>query len=67
MGLLDSVLSGLMGGGGTSPIQGVFAIGVGAAALFGCYELGCFSHRSTTGAPNSARQQVQQPNNYQPH
>jgi hypothetical protein len=28
------------------------AIGVGAAALFGCYELGCFSHRSV-GAPNS--------------
>jgi hypothetical protein len=25
---------------------------VGAAALFGCYELGCFSHRSV-GAPNS--------------
>ena len=24
------------------------AIGVGAAALFGCYELGCFSHRAGT-------------------
>jgi hypothetical protein len=40
------------------------AIGVGAAALFGCYELGCFSYRSA-GAPNSTRQQVQQPNGYQ--
>ena len=40
------------------------AIGVGAAALFGCYQLGCFSHRSV-GAPNSTRQQVQQPNGYQ--
>ncbi len=29
------------------------AIGVGAAALFGCYELGCFSHRSAT--PSAVR------------
>ena len=29
------------------------AIGVGAAALFGCYELGCFSHRQ---APPSGQQ-----------
>ena len=29
------------------------AIGVGAAALFGCYELGCFSHRK---APPPAQQ-----------
>ena len=29
------------------------AIGVGAAALFGCYELGCFSHRQ---APPPAQQ-----------
>ncbi len=28
------------------------AIGVGAAALFGCYELGCFSHKQTTLTPN---------------
>ena len=41
------------------------AIGVGAAALFGCYELGCFSHRSTTGAPNAERQQAQQPDGNQ--
>ena len=27
------------------------AIGVGAAALFGCYELGCFSHRSNAATP----------------
>ena len=26
------------------------AIGVGAAALFGCYKLGCFSHRRTPSA-----------------
>ncbi len=26
------------------------AIGVGAAALFGCYELGCFSHRQVPSA-----------------
>jgi len=32
------------------------AIGVGAAALFGCYELGCFS-RSKTGPGNAGRQQ----------
>jgi S1-C subfamily serine protease len=42
------------------------AIGVGAAALFGCYELGCFSHRSAAGTTNGTRQQVQQPpNGYQ--
>lgn len=28
------------------------AIGVGAAALFGCYELGCFSRKHTSPAPN---------------
>ncbi len=32
------------------------AIGIGAAALFGCYELGCFSHR-TQPAPGAAGQQ----------
>lgn len=31
------------------------AIGVGAAALLGCYELGCFSHRQA--APNGQPQQ----------
>ncbi len=30
------------------------AIGVGAAALLGCYELGCFSHRQQQHAPASA-------------
>lgn len=30
------------------------AIGVGAAALFGCYKFGCFSHKTTSGT-------VQQP------
>lgn len=35
------------------------AIGVGAAALFGCYELGCFSHRS--GAGNQPQPMPQQP------
>lgn len=28
-----------------------FAIGIGAAALLGCYELGCFSHRGSALAP----------------
>ena len=32
------------------------AIGVGAAALLGCYEMGCFSHR-TPGQPPPAGQQ----------
>jgi S1-C subfamily serine protease len=41
------------------------AIGVGAAALFGCYELGCFSSHRSAGAPTSTRQQVQQPDSYQ--
>ena len=35
------------------------AIGVGAAALFGCYELGCFSHRKRA-APLDPQQQQQQ-------
>ncbi len=29
------------------------AIGVGAAALFGCYEMGCFNHRQTPQHPQS--------------
>ena len=32
------------------------AIGIGAAALFGCYELGCFTHRSGQTEPNAGRQ-----------
>ena len=28
------------------------AIGVGAAALLGCYELGCFSRRPSAAVPN---------------
>lgn len=37
------------------------AIGVGAAALFGCYELGCFSHRAAaTGSNGAAQRQAQQ-------
>ena len=31
------------------------AIGVGAAALFGCYELGCFSHRQQPAQPRPAQ------------
>ena len=38
------------------------AIGVGAAALFGCYEMGCFSSRSK----NHPRVQPRQPNQYPP-
>ena len=34
------------------------AIGVGAAALFGCYEMGCFSHHAPIAAnPNSVPRQ----------
>ena len=36
------------------------AIGVGAAALFGCYELGCFSHRRATPPADPQQQQQQQ-------
>ena len=32
------------------------AIGVGAAALIGCYKMGCFSHRSTTPYANQQQQ-----------
>ena len=48
----------VLGGGGQTPAQpqstGLstgtkVAIGVGAAALFGCYKLGCFHSRSTAG------------------
>lgn len=35
------------------------AIGAGAVALLGCYEMGCFSHRST---PSTARPQAPQSN-----
>jgi PDZ domain len=34
-------------------------IGLGAAALLGCYELGCFSSRSKTGGPVGNSQQAQ--------
>lgn len=37
------------------------AIGVGAAAVLGCYEMGCFSHRSSP-APANGQQYQQQPN-----
>ncbi|HEY0417933.1 MAG TPA: PDZ domain-containing protein [Acetobacteraceae bacterium] len=40
------------------------AIGVGAAALLGCYEMGCFSHRGSTSAPR-AQPPLQQPGQYQ--
>ncbi|MGI4795105.1 MAG: PDZ domain-containing protein [Janthinobacterium lividum] len=37
------------------------AIGVGAAALFGCYEMGCFSHPKPTNSPlNEPSAQPQQ-------
>lgn len=42
------------------------AIGVGAAALLGCYELGCFSHRHPMQATTGAQSQGQQPSTYQP-
>lgn len=37
-------------------------LGLGAAALFGCYELGCFSHRTPT---TQQIQQSQRPQGYQ--
>ena len=40
------------------------AIGVGAAALLGCYEMGCFSHRQPTPATRPQFQN-QQPGMYQ--
>ena len=36
------------------------AIGAGAVALFGCYELGCFSHRGNTANPQQQSPQQQQ-------
>ncbi len=36
------------------------AIGAGAVALLGCYEMGCFSHRSSATTPNVGRPQLQQ-------
>ena len=36
------------------------AIGVGAVALFGCYKLGCFSHRGTPAASPQTPRPVQQ-------
>ena len=39
------------------------AIGAGAVALLGCYEMGCFSHHAN---PNPNQQPVQQPNTIQP-
>jgi predicted metalloprotease with PDZ domain len=40
------------------------AIGVGAVALLGCYEKGCFSHHHASPAPsNAGRQQFQQQRN----
>jgi len=40
------------------------AIGVGAAALFGCYELGCFS-RSKPSSGNGSQGSLQQPGGFQ--
>ena len=37
------------------------AIGVGAAALFGCYEMGCFSHRQAPPPPRPVQQYPAQP------
>ena len=36
------------------------AIGVGAAALFGCYELGCFAHKTSGTAPQQTGNNPQQ-------
>lgn len=37
------------------------AIGAGAVALLGCYEMGCFSHRSGAQVPGSMGQPVRSP------
>jgi predicted metalloprotease with PDZ domain len=44
------------------------AIGVGAAALLGCYEMGCFSHRenNTSPVPGTPPSQMQNWNRSQP-
>lgn len=39
------------------------AIGAGAVALLGCYEMGCFSHRAK---PTGGQQPSQQPDSHQP-
>lgn len=49
------------GQGGAAPRAGMstrekLAIGVGAAALFGCYEMGCFSHHQTAPQPQAGLQ-----------
>ena len=36
------------------------AIGAGAVALFGCYEMGCFSHTQTPARPPTVQQPVTQ-------
>lgn len=41
------------------------AIGAGAVALLGCYEMGCFSHHPAPGRPNTAPSVNQQPNGFQ--
>lgn len=41
------------------------AIGAGAVALLGCYEMGCFSRRSGTPTPNTGQQRFQQPGGLQ--
>ena len=56
--------------GTTAPSTGMstgtkVAIGVGAAALLGCYELGCFSHRRPAPATAGGRLQSQQPGGFQ--
>lgn len=72
-------LSVVVGGPGTArtaPAAGLstgqkLAIGAGAVALFGCYEMGCFSHRTTpapdrTGMQNPGQMQGQVPMQAQP-
>ncbi len=41
------------------------AIGVGAAALLGCYELGCFSHHAAAAPPQGNRLQTSQRNQHE--
>ena len=55
----------VVAGGGQQPVQEGMStrekvgIGIGAAALLGCYEMGCFSHKPAQGQPQQGQMQQQ--------
>lgn len=71
-----AVTVGAAGGGAEAPAQAVaptgmstgtkVAIGVGAAALLGCYEMGCFSHQRPAQATAASQPSYQPPAGYRP-